>query len=48
MYVNQGGRQFKQTGNFQPGFHSDNVAIRDINGDGFGDVISVSQHECPC
>ena len=45
VYVNQGGRQFKQTGNFQPGFHSDNVIIKDINGDGKGDVISASQHE---
>jgi len=45
VYVNQGGRTFKQTGNFQPGDHSDNIVIRDINGDGFGDVISASQHE---
>ena len=45
VYVNQGGRQFKQIGNFQPGFHSDSIVIKDINGDGFGDVISASQHE---
>ena len=45
VYINQGGRQFKQTGNFQPGDHSDSIVIKDINGDGFGDVISVSQHE---
>ncbi|HEV7165542.1 MAG TPA: FG-GAP-like repeat-containing protein [Gammaproteobacteria bacterium] len=45
VYLNLGNRQFKQTGNFQPGFHSDSVAIADINGDGKGDVISVSQHE---
>jgi hypothetical protein len=45
VYRNLGGRQFKQTGNFQPGDHSDTVVLKDINGDGFGDVISVSQHE---
>src|SRR5215472_3006295 len=45
VYVNQGGRQFKQTGNFQPGFHSDNLIVKDINGDGKGDVIAASQHE---
>ena len=45
VYVNQGGRKFKQTGNFQPGFHSDSIVIADINSDGKGDVISVSQHE---
>ena len=45
VYVNQGGRQFKQTGNFQPGFHSDTVVIADINSDGHADVISASQHD---
>ncbi|MFI4920382.1 MAG: FG-GAP-like repeat-containing protein, partial [Gammaproteobacteria bacterium] len=45
VYVNLGSRQFKQTGNFQPGFHSDSIVIADINHDGKGDVISVSQHE---
>ena len=45
VYINQGGRQFKQSGNFQPGDHSDSIVIKDINGDGFGDVISASQRE---
>lgn len=45
VYLNIGGRQFKQTGNFQPGFHSDNLIIKDVTGNGVGDVISASQHE---
>ncbi|HEV2111937.1 MAG TPA: FG-GAP-like repeat-containing protein [Gammaproteobacteria bacterium] len=45
VYLNLGSRQFKQTGNFQPGFHSDSIVVKDITGNGKGDVISVSQHE---
>lgn len=45
VYLNLGNRQYKQTGNFQPGFHSDSIAIADINHDGKGDVIAASQHE---
>lgn len=45
VWVNQGNRQFKQAGNFQPGFHSDSIFIADINHDGKGDVIAASQHE---
>ncbi len=45
VYINQGGRKFKSTGNFQPTDHSDEVIIADINHDGKGDVISASMHE---
>ena len=43
VYINQGNRVFKSVGNFQPGFHSDSVAV--VNFSGKVGVVGASQHE---
>lgn len=43
VYINQGNRVMKNIGNFQPGFHSDSVAV--VNFGSKVAVVGASQHE---